>query len=174
LKDLTPFDLVNEWVGRAVAWLTLIMVLLTFAIVVLRYVFATGSIAAQEAVVYLHATVFMLGAGYTLKHDKHVRVDIFYRAGGPRVRAWVDLAGGLFLLLPTCGFILWSSWDYVVDAWALREGSREAGGLPLVFVLKSAIPVMAVLLVLQGLAEGWRAALTILGRGRDASAGAGG
>lgn len=157
-------EAVSEWVGRAVAWLTLFMVLVTFAVVVLRYAFATGSIALQESVTYMHALVFMLGAAYTLKHDGHVRVDILYRGLGPRGRAWVDLLGVLLLLLPTAVFVLWTSWGYVADSWALREGSREAGGIPLVYVLKTAIPLMAILLALQGLAQALRALLTLSGR----------
>jgi len=141
---------INEWTGRAVAWLTLVMVLTTFLIVVLRYGFDLGSIAMQESIIYLHALNFMLGAAYTLKHDAHVRVDIFYQKMGPRGRAWVDLLGTMFLLLPVCGFIFWSSWGYVVDAWAMREASGEAGGLPFVYLLKSILLLMPSLLILQG------------------------
>jgi len=151
----------SELTGRAVSWLTLAMVLLTFLVVVLRYVFSLGWIAMQEAVVYLHAAVFMLGAGYTLRHDGHVRVDILYRRLGPRGRAVVDLAGALLLLAPTCIYVLWSSWDYVAASWALREGSREAGGLPWVYWLKTLIPAAAVLLLLAGVAQALRAALAL-------------
>jgi len=115
----------------------------------------------QESVLYLHATVFMLGAAYTLKHDQHVRVDLFYRRIGPRGRAWVDLAGTLLLLVPVCLFILDSSWDYVREAWAIREASPEAGGLPGVYLLKSLIPAMAVLLLIQGVAMALRAGLRL-------------
>ena len=153
----------SELTGRAVSWLTLIMVLLTFGIVVLRYGFDIGSIAAQELVIFLHALVFLLGAAYTLKHDGHVRVDIFYRGLNPRGQAWVNLLGMLFLLLPVCSFILWSSWEYVTASWGMREGSRESGGLPGVYLLKTAIPVVAILLLLQGLAQGLRAVLVIAG-----------
>lgn len=153
----------SEWTGRGIAWLTLFMVLTTFGIVVLRYGFGIGSIAAQEAVTYMHALVFLLGAAYTLKHDGHVRVDIFYRGMSERRRAWIDLLGTLLLLMPVCLFILWASWDYVAASWALREGSRETSGLPGVYLLKTAIPLMAVLLLLQGLALGARALLVLAG-----------
>lgn len=153
----------SEWTGRAISWLTLCMVLITFGIVVLRYVFEIGSIAAQESVTYLHALVFLLGAAYTLKHDGHVRVDIFYRGLGPRGQAWVDLFGALCLLTPVCLFILWSSWDYVSASWALHEGSRETAGLPGVYLLKSAIPTMAILVLLQGFAQAVRALLILAG-----------
>ena len=144
-------ELVNEWIGRGVAWLTLLMVIVTFSVVVLRYGFDMGSIAMQESVIYLHALNFMLGAAFTLKHDAHVRVDIFYQKMGPRGRAGVDLLGTLLLLMPMCGFIFWSSWDYVANAWAVAETSGEAGGLPFVYLLKTILLLMPSLLMLQGL-----------------------
>ena len=141
-----------EKTGRLIAWLTVAIVLVTFTVVVLRYLFNTGSIALQESITYLHATLFMLGAAWTLKQDGHVRVDIFYSKQTPRTRAWTDLLGTLLLLFPVCGFILFSSLDYVAASWSVQEGSQEAGGLDAVFLLKTAIPVMAVLLMLQGCA----------------------
>jgi TRAP-type mannitol/chloroaromatic compound transport system permease small subunit len=144
--------IINEWTGRAVAWLTLLMVIITFTVVVLRYGFDLGSIAMQESIIYLHALNFMLGGAYTLKHDAHVRVDIFYQQMGPRRQAWVDLLGTLLLLLPVCGFIFWASWGYVADAWAVREASGEAGGLPFVYLLKSTLLLMPSLLIIQGAA----------------------
>jgi len=144
-------DQLNETIGRALAWLTLLMVLVTFAVVVLRYGFDWGSIAMQESVNYLHAFVFMAGAAYTLKHDEHVRVDIFYSRLSLRGKAWVDLLGTLILLLPFCIFLIWVSLPYVLSSWQLREGSREAGGLPLVYLLKTFIPLLGVLLLLQSL-----------------------
>ena len=157
-------DGLSEWTGRIIAWMTLAMVLVTFLIVVLRYAFNLGWIAMQESVLYMHATVFMLGAAYTLKHDQHVRVDIFYRRMGPRGRAFVDLAGTLLLLIPVCLFILDSSLDYVREAWAIREASPEAGGLPWVYLLKTLIPLMAALLLLQGVSLALRALLRLVGR----------
>jgi len=142
----------SDWLGRTVAWLSLGMVLVTFAVVVLRYGFNQGWIALQESVVYMHAALFMLGAAYTLKHDAHVRVDIFYQRLGAKGRAWVDLFGSCLLLIPFCCFVLWASWDYVAASWQVRESSREAGGLPAVFLLKSLIPLFAALLALQGVA----------------------
>lgn len=156
-------DLINEWIGKGVAWLTLAMVLVTFLIVILRYALDIGWIALQESVAYMHALVFMLGAAYTLKHDAHVRVDIFYQRCGVRSRAWIDCLGTLFLLLPVSAFIIWSSWEYVGDSWQIREGSRNSGGLPGLFLLKSSIIVMAALLILQGLALFLRNLLTALG-----------
>lgn len=143
-------DRIAELTGRGIAWLTLGMVLVTFAVVVLRYGLQIGSIALQESVTYLHAIVFMLGAAYTLKHDGHVRVDIFYQKASPRTRAWTNLLGTLLLLFPTCIFIFAGSLDYVASSWSIQEGSREAGGLDGVFLLKTVIPLMALLLLLQG------------------------
>jgi TRAP-type mannitol/chloroaromatic compound transport system permease small subunit len=147
----------NEWTGRLLAWLTLAMVIVTFGVVGLRYLFDLGSIALQESITAMHALIFMLGAAYTLRHEGHVRVDIFYRRLGARGRAWVDLLGVVLLLTPVTLFIMWVSWEYVASSWSLREGSREAGGLPGVYLLKSAIPLMALLLLLQGVVMGWRA-----------------
>jgi TRAP-type mannitol/chloroaromatic compound transport system permease small subunit len=133
-----------------VSWLVLAMVLVTFAVVVLRYVFDMGWIALQESISYFHSIVFLLGASYTLRHNGHVRVDIFYDRLGEKAKAWVDLIGHLFILMPVMGFVLWVSWPYVLESWRVTEGSREAGGLPGVYLLKSLILIMAILLILQG------------------------
>ncbi|MEJ2141510.1 MAG: TRAP transporter small permease subunit [Gammaproteobacteria bacterium] len=146
-------ETINEWCGRSISWLTLLMVIVTFLVVVLRYLFDTGWIAMQESVTYMHAMVFLIGASYTLKHNGHVRVDIFYREMPPRRQAMVDLLGSLFLLLPVCAFIFWSSWEYVLTSWSFREGSPETGGLPGVYLLKSLLLVMPALLLVQGMAN---------------------
>ncbi len=159
-------EAISEWTGRGIAWLTLAMVLVTFAVVVLRYLFNTGWIAMQESITVMHALVFLIGAAYTLKREGHVRVDIFYRKLGPRARAVIDLLGALCLLIPVCLFISWISWEYVSASWSLYEGSREAGGLPGVFLLKSVILIMAALLLLQGIAQILHAILILTGRGK--------
>jgi len=141
----------NEICGRAISWLPLGMVLTQFAVVILRYVLGVGWFSLQESILFMLALVFMLGAAYTLRHEGHVRVDIFYRRLSRRGRALVDVLGTLLLLLPVCVYIFSSSWDYVTDSWQLFEGSREAGGLPGVFLLKTSILLMAGLLSLQGL-----------------------
>lgn len=148
---LSILEALNERVGRGIAWLTLFMVIVTFAVVVLRYLFDYGSIALQESVTYMHAAVFMLGAAYTLKHEGHVRVDIFYARMGVRGKAVVDILGTLFLLIPVSLFILWSSWDYVSTSWSVTEGSREAGGLAYLYLLKTLMLIMPVLLLVQGI-----------------------
>lgn len=154
---------VAEYTGRIVAWATFFMVLITFLVVILRYAFDLGWIALQESVTYLHASVFMLGAAYTLKHQGHVRVDIFYQKMSPRGRAWVDLAGTLLLLFPVCGFIFWMGWEYVLESWRVLEGSREAGGLPAIFILKSLILLLPLTLGLQGIASLLRNILLLQG-----------
>jgi TRAP-type mannitol/chloroaromatic compound transport system permease small subunit len=150
-------------IGRAVAWLALAIVLLQFAVVVLRYVFGIGSIWLSESVIYGHATMFMLAAAWTLQAGGHVRVDIFYADASPRTRALVDLLGSLLLLLPFVAVILWFALPYVGRSWALLERSRETSGLPFVYLLKTVIPLFAVLLGLQGIAQAIRAA-RLLGR----------
>ena len=151
----------NERVGTLVAWLLPIMALITFSVAVLRYGFNFGSIAMQESITYLHASVFMLAGAYTLKHNEHVRVDIIYQGMSRKNQARVNFFGCILLVLPFTGFIVWTSFDYVINSWKLMEGSREAGGLPFVFILKTLIPAMAMLLFLQAAAMGGRAWLVM-------------
>ena len=135
--------------GRGVSWLTLMMVLLTFGIVVLRYGFNQGWIWLQESVTYLHAIVFMVAAAWAYQTDDHVRVDIFYRGNSARYKNWVNLLGTIFFLIPFSVFLLVIGWDYVSASWSTMESSREAGGLPLVYILKSLILILPALLLLQ-------------------------
>lgn len=153
IKLATQLEKISVFSGQAISWLTLLMVLTTFAIVVLRYAFETGWIAMQESVIYMYALVFLIGIPYTLKHNGHVRVDIFYCDMNPRSKAWVNLLGTLFLLMPVTLFIAWVSWDYVAASWALKEQSGEAGGLPGVYLLKSTILIMTLLLLIQGISQ---------------------
>lgn len=143
--------------GRLLAWFTLAMVLLQSAVVLLRYAFNGGSVALQDSVVYLHGAALMLGLAYALQCDAHVRVDIFYRRMGERARAWVDAVGTLVFLLPLCAFIAAGSWQFAASSWSVYESSGSAGGLPGVFLLKSLIPLAALTLALQGIAQLCRA-----------------
>ncbi len=154
---------INRAVGRLVAWLCLAMVVVTSIVVIERYWFETGSIRMQESITFMHALVFMLAAAYTLAAGDHVRVDVLYGRMSARQQACADLCGTLFLLLPFCAFLLWSGWDYVSLAWQIRESSQEAGGLPYPFpaLLKSAIPLTAVLLIMQGIAMALRCVATL-------------
>ena len=156
-------DRVNEAIGRGVAWLTLAMVLITFVVVILRYVYAIGWVWLQESYVWLHGVVFMIGAGYTLLHNGHVRVDVIYRPAGHRYKALIDLVGALLLLMPVLLLIAFVSFDYVVDSWSRLEESREAGGLPGLFLLKSVILGFCLLLGLQGLSLAARSVLILAG-----------
>lgn len=135
--------------GKLVAWLTLAMVILTFTIVVLRYGFNLGWIWLQESLTYMHVAVFSIAAAWTLQLDGHVRVDIFYADMTPKKQAWVDLLGTLIFLLPFCVFLIVMAWPYVATSWKLMETSREAGGLPLVFILKSLMIALPALLLVQ-------------------------
>ena len=150
-KLCNRIDALNERVGQFAAWFVLAMVGITFLVVVMRYGFNFGRIAMQESITYLHAFVFMIAGAYTLKHNQHVRVDIFYQDMSLQNKAKVDFFGSIFLLLPFATFIVWISFDYVMNSWKLFEQSREAGGLPLVYILKTFIPTMALLLLFQAL-----------------------
>jgi len=155
-------DQFSELTGRAVSWLTLGLALVGFLVVVLRYALNTGFIWMQESLTWMHAVVFMIGAAYTLKHDEHVRVDVIYRGLPARRRAVIDLAGTVLFLLPFCLYVLYESLPYVAGSWRIAERSREAGGLPALYLLKAVIPVMAVLLAVQGVAVVLRSLATIL------------
>lgn len=155
-------DRLIAWIGRTVAWLALAIVLVQFTVVLLRYVFGIGSIWLSESVIYGHATMFMLAAAWTLQVGGHVRVDIFYADASPRTKAWVDLLGSLLLLLPFMAVIIWFALPYVGRSWALLERSRETSGLPFVYLLKTVIPLFAVLLGLQGISQAIRAAYVLV------------
>lgn len=157
-------DALNEAVGRVAAWLTLATVLICAVVVVMRYAFSMGFIWLQELFVWTYAGVFMLGAGYTLLHEGHVRVDILYARAGPRARAIVDLVGSFVFLLPWIALTAWMSVPYVRASWALGEESAQTGGMPGLYLLKSVILVFCVLLGLQGLALAGRSLLTLTGR----------
>jgi TRAP-type mannitol/chloroaromatic compound transport system permease small subunit len=157
-------DRLNHRIGVSVAWFALAMVLIQFLVVVLRYVFGVGSLFLQESIVYLHGTMFMLGSAYTLLHNGHVRVDVFYREADPRWKAKVDFAGHVFFLIPVCVLIFIYSWPYVVSSWASLEGSRETSGIPAVFLLKTVVLLFCVLMVLQGLAQGVKALMVMTGQ----------
>jgi TRAP-type mannitol/chloroaromatic compound transport system permease small subunit len=156
LSDDAPLPDSSSWIGRlistigkSVAWLTLAMICLTFVVVVMRYGFNQGWVWMQESVTYMHAMVFMLAAAWALQTDDHVRVDIFYRDSSPKRKAWVNLLGTLLFLAPVCVFLILISWNYVSNSWAVMETSREAGGLPLVYIQKSLILLLPALLLLQ-------------------------
>ena len=161
-------DWINRATGAAVLWLALAMVLVQFGVVLLRYVYGYSSIFVNEAVLYLHAGLLMLGAGYTLWAQGHVRVDVVYARLTPRGRAWIDVAGHLLFLIPSLATILWWSWPMVRRSWAIYEGAISVGGIPASFLLKSLVPAFCVLLIVQGVSALIRDVLRLAG-GRDAA-----
>ena len=158
-------DRISAATGRAAAWLTLAMVLVSFVIVVIRYVFDSGFIWLQESLTWMHAAVFMFGAAYTLQRDEHVRVDIFYREMSTRRRALVNLFGVVLFIFPLCVFFIVEGFDYVVASWNIHEVSRNAGGLPYPFIplLKSALILMPIAVLLQGLSMALRSISVLRG-----------
>ncbi|MEE4240561.1 MAG: TRAP transporter small permease subunit [Desulfopila sp.] len=150
---ISSLEKINLIVGSCVKWFALLMVLLQFAIVVMRYVFGVSYIFLNEGVLYLHAFLFMLGAGYTLLVDKHVRVDIFYAVRSSRGKALTDIGGHLFFLIPSMVLLLYYSWPSVKHSWMIFEGAISVGGIPASFLLKSLIPAFASLLIIQCLAN---------------------
>ena len=146
-------DRFTELTGHALSWLCLALAATVCLVVLLRYGLGIGSIAVQESATYLHAMVFTLGAAYTLKQGGHVRVDIFYRRFSPRSKAWVNCVGCIVFLAPFCLFLAAISWQFVTQAWTIREGSPDPGGIHAVFLLKTLIPLMAANLLLQCLGE---------------------
>lgn len=152
LRFADAIDQMNTAVANVVKWLALFMVLVQFCIVIGRYVFGVNSIAAQESVLYMHATLFMLGAGYTLLVDKHVRVDVFYAKVTDATRRRIDLFGHMFLLIPSMTALLYWSWPSVRNSWKILEGPISVGGIEAVFLLKSLIPAFCILILLQSFA----------------------
>ena len=166
-------DHVTDLIGRCVSWLTVVMVATVIAVVITRYFLQIGSIALQESVTYLHAAVFLLGIGYTLKHDGHVRVDIFYRQFSVKCKAAVDLVGTVLFLLPISSLIYYASWDYVMASWATGETSAENNGLPFIYILKTLMLLMPATLLLQGIAEALKNVLRLSGHVNNEEAEAG-
>lgn len=150
---LDRLDQINARLAALIKWLALAMALIEFAIVIGRYVFGLNSIAAQESVLYLHAALFMLAAGYTLQVDGHVRVDIFYARARPSMRRAIDLFGHLFLLIPAMAALAYWSWPSVRNSWAIFEGPMAVGGIKAVYLMKSLIPAFCALLILQSLIQ---------------------
>ena len=150
-KNLIDFgDSLIERLGNVLNVLMIALVCVVIVVVIGRYFFEIGSVALQELTTYLHATIFMLGISYTLKHDGHVRVDIFYRNFSKRSQALINIIGGLVFILPISIFIGWSSWDYVLASWSIMETSTENNGLPFIYLLKTVILIMPSLLMIQG------------------------
>ena len=156
-------DAINDWVGRGVAWVTLGLVLVVFIDVVMRYLFNTSFVFTQELEWHLFGFIFLVGAGYTLLKDGHVRVDIIYQRLGLKGRAWINFFGVLLFLIPGCIMVISTSWKFTVNSFSILEGSPDPGGIPLRFLIKGCIPAGFVLLLLQGISLGIHSLLQILG-----------
>ena len=150
MKNLSGFlNIVNRYAGYLCAFLVVLMVVNVFLVVILRYLFGISFIWMQETYVWMHAYIFMVGAGFTYLNDDHVRIDIIYRNSSKLYKAIVDLVGNIFLLLPFL-YIIWSySFPFVLKSWQMNEVSREAGGLTMIYLLKLAILIFAFLLFIQ-------------------------
>ena len=160
---IRTIDAINTTIADMARWFALALVVVTATVVVQRYVFGIASTKLQESVIYFHALLFLLSAASTLLADGHVRVDIIYAKLSPRAKAWTELAGIYLALIPMGWLILDVSGPYIAASWRILEQSRESDGLPLIFLLKTAIPVFAAMLILQGASMAARAALTISG-----------
>jgi len=156
-------DTLNEWIGRGVAWVTALLVVVIFVDVVMRYTFNTSFVFTQELEWHLFGFIFLIGAGYTLLHDGHVRVDIIYQRIGFKGRAWINLVGVLIFLIPGCLMVISTSWRFTMTSFAMLEGSPDPGGIPFRFIVKGFIPVGFVLLLLQGISLGIHSFLQITG-----------
>jgi len=162
-RAIAIIDAICSSIGGAARWFALGLVIATATVVIQRYVFGYASTKLAESVIYMHAFLFLFASASTLLSDGHVRVDIFYSKMSARGKAWVDLIGTYLALIPMNVLILWASTGYMNSTWRILERSREADGLPLIFALKTAIPLFAVLMIAQGIAMAARAALTIAG-----------
>jgi TRAP-type mannitol/chloroaromatic compound transport system permease small subunit len=156
-------DTLNEWVGRGVAWITAGLVMVVFVDVLMRYIFNTSFVFTQELEWHLFGFIFLIGAGYTLLHDGHVRVDIIYQRLGLKGRAWINFFGVLFFLIPGCLMVLTTSWKFTMTSFLMLEGSPDPGGIPFRFIIKGCIPAGFTLLLLQGISLGLHSFMQILG-----------
>lgn len=156
-------DALNEWIGRGVAWVTLGLVLVVFVDVVMRYLLNISFVFTQELEWHLFAFIFLIGAGYTLLYDGHVRVDIIYQRLGFKGKAWVNLIGVILFLIPGCIMVISTSFKFAYNSFSILEGSPDPGGIPFRFVLKGCITVGFVLLLLQGISLGVHSLLQIMG-----------
>lgn len=164
IKTLSRWiDGLNEWVGQGVSWVTLSLVLVVFIDVVMRYLFNTSYVFTQELEWHLFGFIFLIGAGYTLLHDGHVRVDIIYQRLGIKGRAWINLLGVLFFLIPGCILVITTSWKFTLNSFSILEGSPDPGGIPFRFIIKGCIPVGFTFLLLQGLSLGLHSFMQIVG-----------
>jgi len=156
-------DAINEWTGRIAAWLIFGAVIVCFLVATLRYGFSIGFAWMQELYIWQHAAAFMLGAGYTLLHNRHVSVDILTNRFTARTRAWLDIVSTFLFLFPWLAVVAIYSAPFILSSWSVRESSSAADGLPGLFLLKSVIWAFCALLFLQGLSQVIHRALFLAG-----------
>lgn len=156
-------DLINDYVGRGVSWATLLLVVVTFTDVVMRYFFNTSYVFTQELEWHIFAFIFLMGAGYTLKNDGHVRVEVFYGKLDHKGKAWINLIGVLFFLIPSCVLFIKTGIPFMLKSFQVLEGSPDPGGIPFRFILKGCIPAGYALILLQGISLGINSLLAVLG-----------
>ena len=150
-KLCSILDAFNDILGKTAAWLVVFMVLVQIFVVSVRSILNSGSLAVEDSILYMHASLIVCCLAFTLKHDGHVRVDVFYHRFSPLTKAWVNALGSVVFLLPFAAFIFFASLDYSISAFHNREGSGDAGGLDLVYFLKALVSLAGALLFLQGL-----------------------
>ncbi len=164
LKMINMIDWVNAKTARSLSWLLLFMGLANFGIACLRYSLDLGWVWTKDLVIYMHSLLFMLSMAYTLQEDAHVRIDIFYRALSAKKQAMVNFFGFFFLLLPFCLLMIFTSWPYVWNSWSIWEDSPQTGGLPGLFLIKTSLLLMPLLLLLQGFSLATHSFLTLFAR----------
>ncbi|MBW1707318.1 MAG: TRAP transporter small permease subunit [Deltaproteobacteria bacterium] len=157
-------DNMNEWLGRGVAWVTTALVVVVFVDVVMRYAFNTSFVFTQELEWHVFGFIFLIGSGYTLLHDGHVRVDVIYQRLGFKGKAWTNLIGVIFFALPGCFMVVVTSWKVTHNAWLVMEGSPDPGGIPFRFIVKGFITVGFAIIFIQALSMGIHSLLQILGK----------
>ncbi|MBT8381382.1 MAG: TRAP transporter small permease subunit [Ignavibacteriaceae bacterium] len=154
-------DKINNKLGSAASWLVVALILIITYDVIVRYLFQSSSVAMQELEWHLFAIIFLLSAGYTLKIDDHVRVDVFYSRFSEKKQAWINLLGTLFFLIPFCVILIISSENFVLISFKVGETSPDAGGLPARYILKAFIPISFFFLLLQGIALAFKSIIKI-------------
>lgn len=149
-RIIVLIDMVNRRIGEAAAWLMLPVVVICFAVVVLRYGFGTGYVWMQELFIWINGAAFTMAVGYAFSHDAHVRVDVFYGSAGERAKAWINIFGVMAFLFVMCGVLLWVSFPQIVMSWRLGERSSSMSGLEYAYVLKTFVPIFCVISILHG------------------------
>lgn len=160
-------DKANEKIGVGISWLTTIMIVVVCYDVFTRYVLKKSAVAVQEIEWHLFSIIFLVGAAYTLKHDKHVRVDIIYSRLSCKAKAWINLVGTVLFLVPFTILIIWASRNYVTMSFQIREVSSDPGGLPARYILKGCIPFGSGLLFFQGFSLMFKSILDIFSKKLD-------